>query len=127
MSRIKAILLAGTAAALSATSTLAAADLAQTFAGCAGRMSAEMEHAWLINDPAAPDYEGQRLTFLALLDATMPRGQERTVLHHRIEAKLAHASLLTIATFSDRADRADRARTRAKWHLSACTEMLLDS
>ena len=90
-------------------------------------MSAEMEHAWLINDPAAPEYEGQRLTFLALLEATAPDGRERVILQHRIEAKLAHASLLTIATFSDRADRADRARTRAKWHLSACTEMLLDS
>lgn len=90
-------------------------------------MSAEMEHAWLTNDPAADAYKGQRLTFLTLLDATLPAGQERAALHHRIEAKLAHASLLTIATFSDRAERADHARTRAEWHLSACTEMLLDS
>ncbi len=110
-----------------ATPTLASPDLVQTFAGCAGRMSAQMEHAWLVNDPAAPDYEGQRLTFLTLLDATLAQGQERDALHHRIESKLAHASLLTIATFSDRPDRAKQARMRAKWHLMSCTEMLLDS
>ncbi len=90
-------------------------------------MSAEMEHAWLTNDPAADGYRDQRLVFLTLLDATLPQGQERDALHHRIEAKMAQASLLTIATFSDRDDRARHARLRAQWHRTACTKMLLDS
>lgn len=101
--------------------------LFQQFAGCAGRMSAEMEHAWLINDPQADTYKTQRLTFLSLLDATMPAGQERDVLAARIDAKMAHAALLTAATFGTAPDRAARARKRATWHVSMCRDMLLDS
>ena len=124
---MKKLVLSSWVSALMATHAMATQDLAQMFAGCAGRMSAQMEHAWLTNDPAADAYEGQRLTFIALLDATVPKGQERAALHHRIDAKLAHASLLTIASFSDRPDRAAHARMRAEWHMTACTELLLDS
>ena len=90
-------------------------------------MSAEMEHAWLINDPAADQFEGQRRTFLSLLDATLAAGHARDALRRRIEAKMAHASLLSIATFGQRPIRAAEARRRAKWHLSVCMELLLDS
>jgi len=127
VSRIKTITLAGILSALLASPVLATQNLAQTFAGCVGRMSAELEHAWLIGTASADRIEGQRLTFLSLLDATLPPGMEGDALNRRIEAKLAHASLLTIATFSDHKARAAQARLRANWHLSQCNEMLLDS
>ncbi len=90
-------------------------------------MSAEMEHAWLINDPQADAFEAQRAAFLSLLDATMPVGHERDVLAARIDAKMAHAALLTASTFGTTPDRAMRARQRANWHVTACQAMLLDS
>lgn len=109
------------------TAPVAAGDaLHQAFAGCVGRMSAEMEHAWLVgNDPTR--IEADRLTFLSLLDATLPSGAERTALAHRIDAKMAQAALLTIGSFADDARRAEQARLRARYHLSHCRQMLLDS
>lgn len=85
-----------------------------------------MEHAWLLGQDAE-DIEAARLTFLSLLDATLPAGQERDALARRIDSKMAHASLLTIGTFSQTPQHADRARLRAQWHLSHCRDMLLDS
>ena len=101
-------------------------SLAQTFAGCVGRMSAEMEHAWLMQRDAHLHSE-QRLTFLSLLDATAPPGRARALLAHRVETKLAHAALLTLSDFSDDAEQAKGARIRASWHRAACQALLLDS
>lgn len=120
------MILTGAVCACLGASVASASELARTFAGCVGRMSAEMEHAWLTSDPAAAEFEGKRQAFLALLDATLPKGREADALNHRIEAKMAHASLLTVATFADRNDRADQARMRAAWHRTACNTLLLD-
>ncbi|MEM6759056.1 MAG: hypothetical protein AAF601_06215 [Pseudomonadota bacterium] len=99
-------------------------ELSHTFAGCAGRMSAEMEHAWLMGDDPV-QAEAERLSFLSLLEATMQPADGHAVLAHRIESKLAQASLLTIGTFHDDNTRARHARLRSVWHVTQCRDILL--
>lgn len=127
MGRIKTYLLAGIISAVSATQSVALDGLSKTFAGCVGRMSAEMEHAWLINSDAADDFEAQRLTFISLLDAVTPPEQARKALAMRVDAKLAHAALLTTASFGTTAQRSTQAKQRARWHVGLCRRLLLDS
>ena len=89
--------------AFAAAPALSTGNLHHLFAGCAGRFSAEMEHAWLMGNVEADLFEDRRRTFLSLMEAVMPANSAREVLRYRIENKMAHASLLTISTFgSDR-------------------------
>ena len=97
----------------------------RTFAECAGRFSAEMEHAWLTGDAAAAHFETQRATFVALLDASVPDTDRSRSLSYRIEAKVAHASLLSVATFGTKSTRAERARQLAVRHINRCQTLLL--
>lgn len=97
----------------------------QTFAACAGRLSAVMEHQWLMQDPTSEATEAQRATMLTLVDAIMTPDQGRDVLSWRVDAKQAHAVLLKRATFNpDRTDAAWALR-RADAELAACTGLLL--
>ncbi len=101
--------------------------LFEVFAGCTGRYSAQMEHAWLMNDPAADDLEAQRLTFVSLLEAVTPQDKRRDAMAKRIESKLAHSSLLTTAAFASNSERAQWAKRQSTHHLNVCQRMLLDS
>lgn len=85
-----------------------------------------MEHAWLMGHDATR-IEAERLSFLSLLDATLPADAAKVALAQRIDSKIAHASLLTISTFDGDGTRAANARLRAHWHLNLCRDMLLDS
>lgn len=105
----------------------AADEIAYSFAECAGRFSAEMEHAWLLNDPAASAIERDRSTFVSLTRATHAPGAGRAILSHRIEVKLAHAALLQRASFATHQDIAQSARRTANQHLAACRALLLGS
>lgn len=105
----------------------ARADLAQVFSECVGRFSAEREHAWLMGRTDAEDFDAQRLTFLSLLNATLARDAAEKSLSYRIEVKMAHAALLTLATFGSDTDHAEQARTLAAAHLTGCQRLLLDS
>jgi hypothetical protein len=101
--------------------------LTMVFAECIGRFSAETEHAWLMGDPEADFYATRRTTFLSLLQATAPESEARRALSYRIEVKMAHAQLLSLATFGTNKQRAERARYRAKHHIDTCLSLLLDS
>lgn len=111
--------------ALSGEIAAAEQEIVQTFATCTGRLSAQMEHEWLMNDPASDQTEARRAAMVSLLDAVMPEDQGSQVLNWRINAKVAHATLLTRATFNE--DKADAlwATNRVEAHLSACTGLLL--
>lgn len=109
------------------TPATAQMPLFETFASCTGRLSAQMEHAWLMNDPAADALETQRLTFVSLLDAVTPEADRKAALNHRIEAKMAHAALLTTADFGTDTQRANWAKRQSHHHLSICQRLLLDS
>lgn len=126
MGRLKTFLKAGLVAiALPGPLFAGASDLAEQFARCTGRLSAQMEFQWLTNDAAADRTEAERAAMISLLQAVTPPDAARELLHKRIEAKLAQSRLLTRATFNRDADDADWARGRAEMELGACRALIL--
>lgn len=123
MSSLKT-LTAALIAAHFASPIVAGTDLTRTFASCAGRLSAVMEHQWLMSDPGAKVTEIRRQTMISLLEAVINAGQGREVLNWRIDAKQAQSVLLTRATFNDDPADAHWAHTRAETELAACTGLL---
>lgn len=99
--------------------------LVNSFANCAGRYSAEMEHAWLMSDPKAEDFEHRRKGFVSLLEATTTSENAEQVLSHRINSKHAHAALLYSASFDPDAARSEAARGAATRLLEQCNFLLL--
>lgn len=91
------------------------------FAQCAGRFSAEVEHDWLLGGDGAAAAR-DRAWMVGLIDALLPVSDipGRSVLAMRIEAKMAHAALLTRAEFSGNA----RARRLAQRHVARCAALL---
>lgn len=100
-------------------------DLLRTLATCTGRLSAEMEHHWLMGDRRADQTEAQRDALADVLEAMAPPEFGRTLLAWRVEAKMAQVSLLSRATFnSDNAD-AEWARRQAETLISHCVALVL--
>ena len=97
------------------------------FAGCTGRVSAQMEHAWLMNDARAGELADLRLKLVGILEAIMPADQARATLNHRIEVKRAHSAMLTTATFGTNPRQAKMALRAAQIQVDACRNLLLDS
>ena len=87
-------------------------DPLRFFATCAGRMSALMEHQWIVDGPASEATQARRAAILDLVTALTPPGQEAQVMGWRIEAKAAHAALLARTRHGDAAGIA-RATRRA--------------
>ena len=83
-----------------------------------------MEHQWLLDTNASDKTRQERAAFLDLIDALMPKDAGRTVLHWRVEAKLAHASLLTRASFGRTATEIRRARTMSARYIAQCRTLL---
>ena len=87
------------------------ADL-RLFATCAGRLSALMEHQWLLSDPASDQTARQRKSMLSLV-AAMAGPDAARALNWRIEAKAAQASLLARARFGTNEATAARSAQRS--------------
>ena len=100
-------------------------DIAFSFAECAGRFSAEMEHAWVLSDPRAEHYENARSGFVSLLAAVATEADAQRAMSHRIETKFAHAALLQVATFNQDGVASAAARRIATVHLGQCEMFLL--
>lgn len=103
----------------------APSDPVRFFAACSGRLSAQMEFQWLMQDPAADQTREHRERMLDLLQAVMPQGAGPDVLTWRINAKMAHAALLTRGTFEGDTEDAAWARASADAALAQCTGMML--
>lgn len=108
-----------------ATPVWASEDLVWTFAGCTGRLSAQMEHQWLVGDSASDDTKARRAVMISLMEAVMHPDQGRDLLAHRIEAKHAQSQLLRRATFNNDVEDAAWAMARAEAEIAACTGLLL--
>ncbi|MEM9756859.1 MAG: hypothetical protein AAF914_12730, partial [Pseudomonadota bacterium] len=115
-------------AAVSAACLSAGASHAETpddplrfFAHCTGRLAAEMSHRWLFADQSADDIEVIQRIVLDLLATLSPTDAEREVLAWRVEARAAHAALLSRATF-----RGDPwASERAAREIARCTAFVV--
>ena len=125
MSSLKAILILLVLLPLPARAT--GDPLVSAFASCAGRFSAELEHAWLMQDARTDEIAHRRDAFIDLLNATVPDDRWQKALHLRIDAKVAHAQLLSAAAFSRDADRIRWAARRAKFEIDYCNGFLLES
>lgn len=97
----------------------------QTFAACAGRLSAVMEYQWMFDGDASERTKIQRRAVLDLISAIMEPDMGRQVLHWRLTAKQAHNVLLTRATFNQDAGDANWAREQATLYERECTGLLL--
>ena len=99
--------------------------LLSTFAICTGRLSALMEHQWLVSSPEADATRARRDGMEALLAAITPPETAPQVLARRIEAKYAMSRLLTRVTFNrDRTDAA-RAARHVEVQIASCNALLL--
>ena len=99
-------------------------DLSRDFANCSGRMSAMVEHGWLVQDPMSEIYAENREAFLQLLEA-IGSSDDPVTLGRRIEAKAAMKSVLREATFGQNQVRSRYAERQVEAHVSACRQMLL--
>ena len=100
-------------------------DLVAEFAQCAGRLSAQMEHQWLISDPTADHTKQQRAQMITLLEAVMDPAAATQALNLRIAAKQAHAQLLSQSVFSQNDHRKTYAQRRAESLVAHCVSFLL--
>lgn len=126
MSVLKTI---GIAAALTGVFVSAARpsdELVQEVTSCVGRLSAQVEHAWLFPDRRSEGIELQRQDLIEILDTLVTPGMERTTLAARIDAKMAHSALLTQATFGTDPEQADWAKSRAARQIRHCNALLPD-
>ncbi|MEL6533427.1 MAG: hypothetical protein AAFQ06_10330 [Pseudomonadota bacterium] len=91
------------------------------FAHCAGRLSAELSHQWMRSDPSSDDTEALHRATLSILQAITPTDHARGVLSMRVDARNAHAGLLTRGYA-----RGDAwARERAAARLAECAALVL--
>ena len=97
----------------------------RTFANCAGRLTAQLEHAWLMHDDSAETIEDQRAQVVELLSAIMPQEAGRDVLNWRIDARAAQRALLQRATFTQDPSEAEWAGNLAQQYVADCTGFLL--
>ncbi len=92
----------------------------RTFAVCAGRYSALVEHQWIVDSPASDISSQSRDAMLELVAAVMPKGMAKTAMGWRIEAKVAQRALLDRAYFAQ--DTA--AEKRSAQLLQACADLI---
>ena len=98
-------------------------DPLRFFATCTGRLSALMEHQWLVDGPASDATKARRASLIEVVEAMMPPGSEAQVMAWRVEAKAAHATLLGQSRHGTPAAMA-RAAQRAQALESACIAYL---
>ncbi|MFC3614627.1 hypothetical protein ACFORG_12710 [Lutimaribacter marinistellae] len=101
-------------------------DLLTLFARCSGQLSAEREHAWLMQTDS-DGFERERSQFLSLVEAIAGEKSGRAALHHQIEAKHLHAALLREASFGRDPLRSRVAREQAAGRIRLCRGLLLGS
>lgn len=105
------------------------AEQVRLFATCAGRLSALMEHQWLVDGPASERTEELRDGFTALIDATLPDARAYGLpapyaMHWRLTEKAAQAALLQTAQFGTDPMMAARSAAAAEARVAECTALL---
>lgn len=94
------------------------------FAECAGRLSASVEHAWLVGTDNAA-LRAQKDGFADLLDALVGPDDSVRVMDWRVRAKMDHKRLLALSVFATEPRLARLALMRAQAHQNRCGAVLL--
>jgi hypothetical protein len=92
------------------------------FATCAGRLSALMEHQWLVDGPASDITRAERDAMVDLAEAAAPDGMAEVMMSWRVQAKAAQAALLRLTVFDT--DRTGPALRRSNQLLDACRALM---
>ena len=105
-------------------------EQARSVATCAGRLSAAIEHRWLMADAAENRDLTLRHDFDELIAAILPSVRSRgladpDILHLGLTAKIAQARLLQQADLNPDQTQARRARRIARRQLMACEALIL--
>ncbi|MEM7521814.1 MAG: hypothetical protein AAF307_12350 [Pseudomonadota bacterium] len=108
-------------------SAFADQTLVDRIAGCAGRLSAEVEHAWLVQSDDIVLLERQRDSLRSILTALSQHTGADAPLPMVIDAKFAHAGLLRATAFATNPKRRKMAKQQAWVARVACQHLLLDS
>lgn len=95
------------------------------FANCAGRLTAQLEHQWLMQSTDSDQTQRQRAQMVSLIETIVPEGQGRKVLSWRTDARAAQRALLTRAQFATDPEDAVWAAQMAEAYLADCTSLLL--
>lgn len=103
----------------------AGSSLLARFAGCVGRLSAQMEFQWLMSDPGSDQTQRERAAMITLVDALAGPDDGPHVLSLRLDSKYSHQRLLTRATFDPDPSVRRRAAIRAQQELDQCRTQLL--
>ena len=95
------------------------------FATCAGRLSALMEHQWMVDGPASERTAKDVAAFSDLVQALIAPEDGRRILALRIEAKVAHRALLMQVDFGPDPRQSAIAARRAAELIGACRAIVL--
>jgi hypothetical protein len=88
-------------------------------------MSAMMEHQWLVDGPASDITKARRAAVLDVVASLTPPGAEAQVMAWRVEAKAAHAALLSASRHAPApAPAQTRAAKRAAMLVRECAAHL---
>lgn len=107
------------------TASLAEQSLVRDFATCTGRLSAEVEHAWLMSSEEANKNEELYKNMAALLEAVTLPNEKSRAMAMRIDAKVAHGRLLLQSAFGWDIVQRKNAKIRAAELLGACSTLVL--
>lgn len=110
---------------LAATAATPGESLLHRVTECIGRLSAQIEHNWLFPETPTDQIETQRAHLVDILDALVTPETLTHSLAARIDAKMAHAALLSQATFAQDQRTANWAQKRASQELVNCDHILL--
>ena len=124
MSGLKTRFLSLFLAAVLPTEVAASENLFGIFASCTGRLSAQLEHEWLMQDASAHQTERQRDSMSDILQALSGANGARGGLSLRVEAKAAHADLLRRATFNRDTEDARWAGRKARRDVAWCLALI---
>ncbi len=127
MGVLKTLAYAAVAICLAVTAAQSEDSLLNRVTECVGRLSAQMEHHWLLPDATGRQVETERSHLLDVLDAIVTPETASRALSVRIEAKMAHAALLTQSAFSRDERRSAWANKRAREEIDQCRDMLLSA
>lgn len=95
------------------------------FATCAGRLSALMEHQWLVDGPASERTAREVAAFSDLVQALITPDDGGRILALRIEAKMAQRALLMQADFGRDQRLSAHAARRAADLIGTCRAIVL--
>lgn len=101
-------------------------DPLRLFATCAGRLSAQMEHQWLMTGEQPWVDQKDRDQMEDLIWTLSSDGNASDILSWRLNAKRAHAQLLTRATYSTDASDSEWALSRAREQVDSCLGLMLN-